>query len=215
MRDVNGWWFGLRAERIGQSRVSDGFVSRRAIGRRVASLEAPDLGTGTSRSVACSARAPSGFPAVTRSSRRRLTCAPSSTHRASSSPSRCPPSCPSRRRAEWSDDVQKERTVLFGATVVPRRKSRRILELEETRRWSVGGFDPPNSFINLPYAQLVRCLANIPATRTYSEACVRSRGRRLPLPGALRRATHDDTSRDHAPRAAPGARRRVRGAHSR
>ena len=133
MRDVNGWWFGLRAERIGQSRVSHGFVSRRAIGRRVASLEAPDLGTGTSRSVACSARAPSGFPAVTRSSRRRPTCAPSSTHRASSSPSRCPPSCPSRRRAEWSDDVQKERTVLFGATVVPRRKSRRDASLERWR----------------------------------------------------------------------------------
>ena len=44
MRDVNGWWFGLRAERIGQSRVSHGFVSRRAIGRRVASLEAPRSG---------------------------------------------------------------------------------------------------------------------------------------------------------------------------
>lgn len=141
MRDVGGW-FGFGSERIGQSRVSHGSVSRRAIGRDAASLEAPDLGTGTSRSVACSARAPSGFPAATRSSRRRLTCAPSSTHRASSSPSRCPPSCPSRRRAEWSDDVQKERTVLFGATVmVPRRKICR--RLEETRRWSVGGFDPP------------------------------------------------------------------------
>ena len=215
MRDVGGW-FGFGSERIGQSRVSHGSVSRRAIGHRVASLEAPDLGTGTSRSVACSARAPSGFPAATRSSRRRLTCAPSSTHRASSSPSRCPPSCPSRRRAEWSDDVQKERTVLFGATVmVPRRKN-----VEDLKRLVVGaleGSTPPNSFINLPYAQLVRCLANIPATRTFSEACVRSRGRRLrpPLPGALRRATHDDTSRVHAPRAAPGARRRVRGAHSR